>query len=304
MKTLIIKGEGSSFERYFKTQMRRENIDVESVRNPSNKLDILSYYIVKELRLTPMYSFWLKEWKKNIKNYDNIIVFDNGLSPVLLKWLHRNNRRANIKVWLWNIDNDYDIEFYKKYAQVYCFDKKFARDNNIFFIDQFYIPQKSISYSNIQKGIFYVGADKKRYSLLKKIAQNLNKDNISHYFYLRRWPGEKYDENDNDVILSDELMPYEDVIKDIQKYECILELNLKEQEGFTLRTLEALFYKRKLITNNKNIKKFDFYNKNDFYVLGDENRSLKEFMDTRFKEIDDSLLENYTYDHWLNQILN
>lgn len=59
-----------------------------------------------------MYSFWLKECKKNIKNYDNIIVFDNGLSPVLLKWLHRNNRRANIKVWLWNIDNDYDIEFY------------------------------------------------------------------------------------------------------------------------------------------------------------------------------------------------
>ena len=99
-------------------------------------------------------------------------------------------------------------------------------------------------------------------------------------------------------------MPYEDVIKDIQKYECILELNLKEQEGFTLRTLEALFYKRKLITNNKNIKKFDFYNKNDFYVLGDEDRSLKDFMDTRFKEIDDSLLENYTYDHWLNQILN
>lgn len=304
MKTLIIKGEGSSFERYFKAQMRREDIDVESVRNPHNKLDILLYYIVQYLKLTSLYGFWLKGWKKNIKIYDNIIVFDNGLSPVLLKWLHRNNKRANIKVWLWNIDNDYDIEFYKKYSQVYCFDKKFTQKNNISFIDQFYIPQKSKNADNIQKGVFYVGSDKKRYSLLKKIAQDLNKYNINHYFYLRRWPGEKYDENDTDVILSNEIMPYEDVIKDIHKYECVLELNLKEQEGFTLRTLEALFYKRKLITNNKNVRNYKFYNKNDFYILGDEDRSIKEFMDMSFKEIDDSLLEDYTYDHWLNKILS
>lgn len=284
--------------------MKRENIDVESVRNPHNKLDLLLYYIVKELRLAPLYSFWIKEWKRNIKDYNNIIVFDNGLSPVLLKWLHRNNRYANIKVWLWNIDNDYDIEFYKKYAQVYCFDKKFAEDNRIFFIDQFYIPQGNEDYSSLQKGIFYVGADKKRYTVLKKMAHDLNKDGINYYFYLQKWSGEKYDENENDIVLSNELMPYEDVVKNIYKYECILELNLKEQEGFTLRTLEALFYKKKLITNNKNIKKFDFYNKNDFYILGNEDRTLKNFMDTRFEEIDNSLLENYTYDHWLNQILS
>ena len=69
MKTLIIKGEGSSFERYFKAQMRREDIDVESVRNPHNKLDILLYYIVQYLKLTSLYGFWLKGWKKNIKIY-------------------------------------------------------------------------------------------------------------------------------------------------------------------------------------------------------------------------------------------
>lgn len=304
MKTLIIKGEGSSFEKYFNTQMKRKNIDIVSVRTPKNKLDVLMYYIVKDLNLVYLYKFWLKEWQKKIKKYDNIVIFDNGLSPILLKWIHGKNKKAKIKIWLWNIDNDYDIKFYKKYAQVYCFDEKFARNNGIEFIDQFYIPKVNRKKTNVEKGIFYVGADKKRYANLKEIIKKLNQDNIRYYFYLQRWPGEKYHNNEDEIELSNELMPYEDVIKNIYKYDCVLELNLEKQEGFTLRTLEALFYKKKLITNNKNIKNFPFYNKNDFYILEDENRSLKEFLNVDYKPIDDRLLSNYTYEHWLNEILN
>lgn len=304
MKTLIIKGEGSSFEKYFNTQMKKNDVDVESVRTPKNKLDVLLYYIVRDLNLVSLYKFWLKKWKSKIKNYDNIIIFDNGLTPILLEWIHRKNKNAHIKIWLWNIDNDYDIDFYKKYAQVYCFDKKFAHKNKIFFIDQFYIPKKCEDNVPIENGIFYVGADKKRYAILKKLAERLNKENIKYYFYLQKWNGEEYDKNDHVIHLSNQLMSYENVIKNIYKYNCILELNLEKQEGFTIRILEALWYKRKLITNNKSIKNFPFYNKNDFYILEDEERSLKEFMEGEYKEIDEKLLKKYTYEHWLNKILS
>lgn len=304
MKTLIIKGEGSSFERYFNHQMKRKNIDIESVRTPQNKIDIILYYIVKEFDLVPLFAFWLKGWKKKIKDYDNIIIFDNGLTPILLKWIRKKNKKARIKIWLWNIDNNYDMNFYKKYGEVYCFDKSFANLNKIHYINQFYIPKTYKSKSTPTNGILYVGADKMRYTFLKRLAQQLKKEKIPYYFYLQKWQGKRYQEKENDIELSSNLMSYEDVIKNIYGYNCILELNIKGQEGFTLRTLEALFYKKKLITNNKNIKNFSFYNKNDFYILGNEDRSLKEFMNTDYEKIDNTFLKKYTYDYWLKTILS
>lgn len=39
-------------------------------------------------------------------------------------------------------------------------------------------------------------------------------------------------------------------------FNTILELNISGQSGLTLRTMEALFYHKKLITNNENVKNF------------------------------------------------
>ena len=54
-------------------------------------------------------------------------------------------------------------------------------------------------------------------------------------------------------------MDYGEIIDVVKKSNCILEVVQKGQSAITLRTLEAVYYRKKLLTNNTNIKKYSFY---------------------------------------------
>lgn len=60
-------------------------------------------------------------------------------------------------------------------------------------------------------------------------------------------------------------IPYEDVIKLVMESRAILNITLPDQQGATLRDYESIFNEVKLITTNKNIKFFDFYDSNNVF---------------------------------------
>lgn len=55
-------------------------------------------------------------------------------------------------------------------------------------------------------------------------------------------------------------LPYDVIIKNIEKSNCILEILQDGQKMQTIRYLEAVCYKKKLLTNNDNIVKYPYYN--------------------------------------------
>lgn len=56
-----------------------------------------------------------------------------------------------------------------------------------------------------------------------------------------------------------DIWPYPTVLRESQKAHCILDITQKGQTGLTLRPYEAVVYNRKLLTNNKSILTFPFY---------------------------------------------
>ena len=62
-------------------------------------------------------------------------------------------------------------------------------------------------------------------------------------------------------------IPYTEVQKKIINSKAILEVMQDGQNGYTLRTMESLFFSRKLITDNKAIMEAPFYNKNNIFVI-------------------------------------
>ena len=42
------------------------------------------------------------EWKKKIKKYDNVILFDNGCNKKVIEYIKRENQKCKIIYWLWN----------------------------------------------------------------------------------------------------------------------------------------------------------------------------------------------------------
>ena len=90
----------------------------------------------------------------------------------------------------------------------------------------------------------------------------------------------------------------------------ILELTKKNQAGLTLRALEALFYEKKLITDNENIKEYDFYNSNNIFILKQDEelnakkkKELEDFLRKDFKIVSKEVKKQYTIENWLEKLI-
>ena len=63
-----------------------------------------------------------------------------------------------------------------------------------------------------------------------------------------------------------------------------------------------MFLERKLITNNTDIKNYDFYNHDNIFILGEDNiNEIKEFINKPYKKIDQDIIDYYDFDQWLNR---
>ena len=78
-----------------------------------------------------------------------------------------------------------------------------------------------------------------------------------------------------------------------------------DQDGFTMRTIESIGHKCKLITNNKNVKEADFYNPNNIYVYDLNNIKIPDsFVNTKYCDLPNEVYANYSIDKWIEVVLN
>lgn len=83
----------------------------------------------------------------------------------------------------------------------------------------------------------------------------------------------------------------------------LLELNNEGQSGPTMRAMEALSYHKKLITNNKYIRSFDFYNKNNIFILGEDNPDkLREFICSPYVDVPFEIIDKYDVNSWIKKM--
>jgi hypothetical protein len=112
--------------------------------------------------------------------------------------------------------------------------------------------------------LLFCGYKKNREDMIRHMVDFLERETICSEFIVpdldiqpqRAW-----------VRLWSNRIPYIEYLKKLQKTNCILELEQEGATGYTLRTLEALCYGRKLITNNKEIKNASFYNESFIKII-------------------------------------
>ena len=81
----------------------------------------------------------------------------------------------------------------------------------------------------------------------------------------------------------------------------LLDIVQPEQRGQTLRPIEALFFKKKIVTNNYSILEADFYNRENIFILGKDNiQDIQEFLKSDYKDLSSDLLEKYTVKGWIS----
>lgn len=263
----------------------------------------------------PLKKIWFD--KEKIKRYifekEDIIIFFDCTNIKYIKLLEKEISGIQKIFWLWNKETEKKIKEIKTITDnIWTFDKKDSILYNLNYTPQFYWRRTKTNKRNKSKiDIFFVGINKGRLKIIynfdkkikgiKKLYILKNKFSIKDFicsFFM------KYKE----YMINKEL-EYEKVLELINESKCLLEINKKNQEGITLRTLEAIFFNKKLITNNKKIKEYDFYNSKNIYILEDEevlekeSKKIEKFLNEENEKIKNKILENYTFESWIKNIL-
>ena len=93
-------------------------------------------------------------------------------------------------------------------------------------------------------------------------------------------------------------------MEQLAKSEHVLDITPINQSGLTMRTMEALGLKKKIITTNEEIKQYDFYDPNNIYVFSRENLKIPEgFLAKKHKEVNADIYNKYLIDHWVDDFL-
>ena len=123
-------------------------------------------------------------------------------------------------------------------------------------------------------------------------------------FILQKAPRGSYEnssERERKVLIEKGISYYE-IINYISQSKCIVELQEPGQTGLTLRAMEALFFQKKLFTDNMEVMKCDFYRQENIFVWGhDEESRLADFLRVPYQKVSEEIVNQYTWEAWLDR---
>ena len=248
--------------------------------------------VLKKIKLCYFYTFFYGKWKRQLKITELVILFDNGIENV--DWISRYIKRVNPKIrivfWYWNPVKFGDVALNdKNIDEVWTYSRFDAKKYNLKYNPQFYRQVFTQNERPLNIDMLFLGKNKGREQILADLKKVADAQELKYKFII--------------VDSKEKQVSYKEYLRYISSSRCIVDLVPNQSCGLTLRPLEALFYKKKLITNYRDIVNYDFYNKENIFVIGkDDINKLAEFVNSPYKKIDRKIVDYYNYESWLRRI--
>jgi len=244
-----------------------------------------------------------KKWWSYCSDYEIIILIDSSKDIVFQTKKIEQAVSSDTRLILYMLNS---ISYTSDYNQLsgrwelWSFSKKESIENGFHYGETFYYKNfLSLKIDSIVKyDTFFVGREKGRLKILQELEGELKRLNLKFLFCII---------SDKNVFFSKRYsrgIPYSKVINLINESKSIVEIVQEKQEGMTLRAMESIFFKRKLITNNTAIKEKKIFCPENIFILGENNiDSLISFINTPYKEIDENEINKYEFSSWLKRII-
>ena len=253
------------------------------------------------LRL-PFRNIWYCKQKR--KGTEIFFLFESLITANYVKWLKTRYPQCKIIIYYDNPCNKRNTprQFDRNLCVLWSGDKK---DCEIYGLKHYpkggYFRTWTVKKEKPQYDIFYVGRDKGRLEYLINMKKKFEKMGLTVYFHIVGEHRYSFRVKGN----YKKFMPYKKVLNIIGKSRAILFLSQGAQNGLTVRVQEALIHKVKLITDNKKLMDYDFYDSNNIFILGkDSLDSLKEFLRTPYKEVQSSFFDGMYFDDLVEYVVN
>lgn len=255
------------------------------------------------------------------KDYDYIfIVKGEATSDRVVELLRRAYPKAQFILYLWDsVKNIPDGENkLSLYDRVLTFDPEDAERYGLILRPLFYskdyeIP--SVSKSDYRYDVAFIGtAHTIRPRVVKQLAQQCDQRGKGSFCYLflpnrivylyNKVLNSDYRNVKKKDIHFDALTPAE-IQSVYDETRCILDVESSAQRGLTMRTIEMIGSHKKLITTNKTVEKYDFYNKNNICIVDRENPIVREdFWESEYEPLPQEILRRYCLRAFVEEIFD
>lgn len=256
------------------------------------------------------------------KEYDYVfVVKGEALFEGSIELLRAAYPSATFILYLWDsVVNIPDCEKRMKlYDRVFTFDPEDAKRYGIplrplFFSEEY--EQKEISdEKDFLYDFSFIGtAHTIRPMLVKRLAQICQEKGRTYFSFLYLphrfvfWYNKIRNRAYRTVRMKDiSFSPMSsDQIKEVyRKSRCVLDVEHAKQRGLTMRTVELVGMKKKIITTNPYVKEYDFYNPGNICVIDRENPEIPDaFWQTEYKEIPTAISQRYSLRSFLREIFS
>jgi len=219
----------------------------------------------------PLRHIWFDYGEKiNLEEVKCIVVTNSCVDIINYKFLQKCKSKG-VKINLIILDSlnadSYVVKKSRKYFflpiwdDVFTFDLQDAKEYGFIYKGYcYYSRNEHYSFSgNCKYDIYFIGGTKGNRAKLINTTYKYFSDKGCKCIYdvkLKSKEGGKCE----GINYLQKMMKYDDVLHRMGDCKCILEIVQEKQNGPSLRYFEAIFYNKKLITNNKNIVNYPYYN--------------------------------------------
>lgn len=269
----------------------------------------------------------ITQYYKNIlsqtqqQKFDYVFVVNlEAMTPEIVALLRNQQPQAKFILYMWDsIKNKKPAQLaFKLFDWCYSFDKNDASTlpnvnfRPLFFIDEFDSKTWNTK-TNILYDLCFIGTvHSDRYNLVKSVKKQADSLGLKTYFYL--YFHNKilfYYKKARDIkfynarVSEFEFSPISavDLAQKIKESGAVLDVQHPHQTGLTMRTLEMLGASKKIVTTNKHIVEYDFFNPQNIAIIDRENPKIDaSFFKSEFVEVDNNIRERYSIGGWLLEI--
>ena len=100
-------------------------------------------------------------------------------------------------------------------------------------------------------------------------------------------------------------VPFADNLERARSSSVLVDFVISTHSGLSLRTFEALGYRKKLITTNAEIEKYDFYHPDNIFIWrGGSLDGLQAFIARPYHELPQEIYQKYSFGNWVRYVLD
>ena len=197
------------------------------------------------------------------------------------------------------------------FDKIYSFDDKDIEKHGFERLTNYnYLPFLSQEKQNPSEDALYITSyDKKRIKQLDILSQKFEELRLKFDLYVigkKSWKNQLMKPfSKNKIVFTRKRINHENLPEFYKRTKVILDLMRENQYGLSFRVFEAMALEKKIITDNKKIKNYDFYNPNNILVLNkDFSNITKEFFETPYQSLPEEIYKKYTLEKWVERVFN